>query len=78
MASEQEKRLHRCCFTGHRPEKLEQSEDEIREWLTEQIENAIDDGYLTFISGMAMGVDIWAGEPDCCSAMAGLFSKMEP
>ena len=62
MASEQEKRLHRCCFTGHRPEKLEQSEDEIREWLTEQIENAIDDGYLTFISGMAMGVDIWAGE----------------
>ena len=61
MASEQEKRLHRCCFTGHRPEKLEQSEDEIREWLTEQIENAIDDGYLTFITGMAMGVDIWAG-----------------
>ena len=62
MASEQEKRLHRCCFTGHRPEKLEQADDEIREWLTAQIENAIDDGYLTFITGMAMGVDIWAGE----------------
>ena len=62
MASEQEKRLHRCCFTGHRPEKLEQSEEEVQEWLTDQIENAIDDGYLTFITGMAMGVDIWAGE----------------
>ena len=48
MASEQEKRLHRCCFTGYRPEKLEQSEDEIREWLTEQIENAIC-GLLVFL-----------------------------
>lgn len=62
MPSEQEMRLRRCCFSGHRPEKLSQPETEVQEWLTEQITNAVDDGYLTFITGMAMGVDIWAGE----------------
>ena len=59
--SEEEKRLHRCCFTGHRPEKLNESEDAIKAWLEKQIEKAIDDGFTTFISGCAMGVDIWAG-----------------
>ena len=24
--TEQEKRLHRCCFSGHRPEKLNEPE----------------------------------------------------
>ena len=62
MPSEQEMRLHRCCFTGHRPEKLGQSAEEVQQWLSEQIKDAIADGYLTFITGMAMGVDIWAGE----------------
>jgi len=62
VPSEQEMRQHRCCFTGHRPEKLVQFETEVQEWLTDQIRNAIEDGYLTFITGMAMGVDIWAGE----------------
>ena len=56
MPSEQEMRLHRCCFSGHRPEKLARSETEVQEWLTEQITNAVEDGYLTFITGMAMGV----------------------
>ena len=28
--TEQEKRLHRCCFTGHRPQKLRRSEMEIK------------------------------------------------
>lgn len=60
--SEEQKRLHRCCFTGHRPEKLRASEEEVRAWLTTQIEKAIAEGYTTFITGMAMGVDIWAGE----------------
>lgn len=62
MASEQEKRMHRCCFTGHRPQKLNASEDQVKNWLRERIIEAVQDGYVTFITGMAMGVDIWAGE----------------
>ena len=31
-------------------------------WLSEQIDLAIAAGYTTFISGCAMGVDIWAGQ----------------
>ncbi len=62
MPSESELRPHRCCFLGHRPEKLDQSPEEVRAWLEEQIDSAIADGYTTFISGCAMGVDIWAGQ----------------
>lgn len=62
MQSEAEMRLHRCCFTGHRPEKLRRSEREIRIDLENEIRSAIQDGYITFITGMARGVDIWAGE----------------
>ena len=51
-----------CCFTGHRPEKLSRPEEEVREWLDERIREAIQDGYSTFISGMARGVDLWAAE----------------
>ena len=54
--TEQEKRLHRCCFTGHRPEKLNASEEEVKTWLEAQIDQAIADGFLTFISGCAMGI----------------------
>lgn len=60
--TEQEKRLHRCCFAGHRPEKLKASEAEIKAWLEVQITQAITDGYTTFITGMAMGVDLWAAQ----------------
>ncbi len=60
--TEQEKRKHRCCFTGHRPEKLNWSEAEIISWLETEIRKAVDDGFVTFISGMARGVDIWAAE----------------
>lgn len=60
--TESELRFHRCCFTGHRPEKLSKSEDEIKAALEEAIRAAITDGYTTFISGMARGVDIWAAE----------------
>ncbi len=62
MATEEEKRLHRCCFSGHRPEKLDAPEEEVKQWLSEQIYKAIAAGYTTFISGCAMGVDIWAGQ----------------
>lgn len=60
--SEEEKKLHRCCFTGHRPQKLRRSEKEIKADLEKAIKQAIADGYTTFITGMAYGVDIWAGQ----------------
>lgn len=62
MQSEAEMRLHRCCFTGHRPEKLRRSERDIRIELENETKRAIEDGYVTFITGMARGVDIWAAE----------------
>ena len=55
-------RQHRCCFTGHREHKLHRAEDEIRKALEEAILLAIRGGFTTFITGMATGVDIWAGE----------------
>ena len=60
--TEQELRQHRCCFTGHRPEKLNRSEDEVIRGLKKEIRTAIADGFETYISGMARGVDIWAAE----------------
>ena len=60
--TEQEMRLHRCCFTGHRPEKLFLVDEEIIKELEREIKAAIEKGYTTFISGMARGVDIWAAE----------------
>lgn len=60
--TERELRQHRCCFTGHRPEKLEQPETVIVEALEKEIRTATADGFQTFISGMARGVDLWAAE----------------
>ena len=60
--SESEKRKRRCCFTGHRPEKLNCSEQEVIALLQKKIRYAYDLGYTTFITGMARGVDIWAAE----------------
>ena len=60
--TERELRQHRCCFTGHRPEKLEQPEAVVVEALKKEIRTAIADGFQTFISGMARGVDLWAAE----------------
>lgn len=58
----QNARNYCCCFTGHRPEKLSTQECEIKAALERAIETAIGDGYQTFITGMARGVDIWAAE----------------
>ena len=62
MASEADLRLHRCCFTGHRPEKLNTSEKEVKAALRRQIDQAVHDGFKVFITGMARGVDLWAAE----------------
>ena len=60
--TEAEKRQHRCCFTGHRPEKLTRTEKEIKADLRAEIDQAIQDGFHVFITGMARGVDLWAAE----------------
>lgn len=60
--TEAEKRRHRCCFTGHRPEKLHASEQYIKSELKKAIRQAISDGFTVFISGMARGVDLWAAQ----------------
>ena len=57
-----EKQNNCCCFTGHRPEKLDYSEGEIKILLEKAIDDAIADGYVKFITGMAPGTDIWAAE----------------
>lgn len=51
-----------CCFTGHRPEKLSLPESGLRHMLHIEIASAIADGYDTFISGMARGIDMLAAE----------------
>ena len=53
---------HTCAFIGHRPERLQLSEEQVKEWLAEQIERAADAGYTDFITGMQRGVDLWAAE----------------
>lgn len=54
---ESEKRLHRCAFTGHRPEKIVGSEGKIIVELREEVLKAIDDGCNVFLTGMSRGVD---------------------
>ena len=62
MFSESEMRMSHCCFTGHRPEKLKRTESEICADLESEIRIAINKGFQVFITGMARGTDIWAGE----------------
>ena len=62
MATEAKKRKHRCCFTGHRPEKFQTPESVVMAALEKEIRQAIADGFNVFITGMARGVDIWAAE----------------
>lgn len=55
--------LPSVCFTGHRPPRInEENTPFIRTRLTETIAGLIDEGYDTFISGMALGVDMLAAE----------------
>lgn len=59
---ERELRAHRCCFTGHRPEKLNVCESEAKALLRAAILEAIDDSFVTFISGGCRGIDLWAAQ----------------
>lgn len=60
--SETELRKHRCCFTGHRPNKLKIPKKKLAKLLEAEIRLAIDGGYTTFITDMAKGVDLVAAE----------------
>ena len=60
--AEAELRLHRCAFTGHRPERIRGLEAEIIAGLREEILSAIKDGYTTFITGCSKGLDLWAAD----------------
>ena len=60
--SKSDLKRHRCCFTGHRPEKLGVSEARAKALLKSAIQQAISEGYVTFLSGMARGIDLWAAE----------------
>ena len=60
ISREKELRKHRCCFTGHRPERLNEDESTVKRLLDAAIDQAVSDGFTTFISGCARGVDLWA------------------
>jgi uncharacterized phage-like protein YoqJ len=58
-----------CAFTGNRPQKLPWGEDEtdyrciaVKNRIREELLSAIERGYDTFISGMAMGGDTYFAE----------------
>lgn len=52
------------CFTGHRPNKLNgynpKDNSELLWKIAEQVEIKINEGYSKFITGMALGVDMWS------------------
>ena len=50
-----------ACFTGHRPKKLKSTKEEIEKKLARSIDDAVSRGFDTFITGLAEGVDLWAG-----------------
>lgn len=57
------------CFTGHRTEKLPDGGDEnspvtkaIKSLLYKAVSDCIDDGCKCFVTGLARGIDLWAGE----------------
>lgn len=68
------KRIATCCFTGHRPEKLNVPEEFVIRKLKDAIEDAFTDGFINFITGMAKGVDIWAAEA-VVELKKGIFSN---
>lgn len=58
-----------CAFTGHRPKSFSFGDNEnhpdciqLKQVLRNQIERLYFEGFTHFITGCAMGVDIWAGE----------------
>ena len=50
------------CFTGHRPKELQGKEELVKKTLEKLIRAAYQKNYRRFISGMAMGVDMYAAQ----------------
>ncbi|MBP1561534.1 MAG: DUF1273 family protein [Oscillospiraceae bacterium] len=57
------------CFSGHRPEKLPDRGDErsqtvrmLKSMLYKEISDSVNEGFNCFVTGLARGVDLWAGE----------------
>lgn len=72
MTEFDELRKKTACFSGHRPQKLPcygddfaQSTKMVKSFLYNNIIESIDDGYTYFITGLARGIDLWAGEILC-------------
>ena len=68
-----------CCFTGHRPNKLPWGDNEsdsrcvdLKTRLTQALEEAYQDGYRHFLSGMALGCDLYF-----CEAVLELRERHE-
>lgn len=62
------------CFSGHRPEKLPQ-EHELRMLLSllySEIKTAAADGAVTFYTGCAQGIDLWAAD------MVLMMKRLQP
>ena len=62
-------RTRTCCFTGHRPGKLPWGEDErdprclaLKRSLLRELEGLYRQGWRHFISGMALGCDLYFAE----------------
>lgn len=62
-------RSRTVCFSGHRPEKLPIGGDSgadvirvLKSILYKEILDSINNGFNCFITGLARGVDLWAGE----------------
>lgn len=58
-----------CAFTGHRPKSFPWKYDEtardcvlLKEVLASQITELADQGVTDFLSGMALGVDLWSAQ----------------
>lgn len=61
--------MESCAFTGHRPKSFPWKYDEtapgcilLKEALTAQIKAQVSSGVTDFLSGMALGVDLWAAQ----------------
>lgn len=73
-----------CAFTGHRPQRFKFKYNEndpeciaLKKVLRNEIEELVDQGVNYFISGMALGVDMWAAEVVLDLKKAGHNIKLE-
>ena len=71
------------CFTGHRPEKLPEGGADharitkvLKSLIYKEVIDSINEGYDCFITGLARGIDLWAGEIVMSEIAAGRNIKL--